>query len=391
MVTSPVLRIGALLVLIGALVWSQLRPELSQRWLALTLTKISVGHDESGLTLDMDLGRGLAYSASDSGTATLFDSHTHAALHTYHIGSAIGDVVFDPPHHHAFLAVAGKAPATSDGASLWMIGTETGAVLSRIPVASPVESMAIDTALSHLYIGTVGGVVAVVDTRTGRQVHSIGVSAPISAFTVDRATHRVFALQDYQRLAKGHVPELLMMDGPTGALAWASPVGIDPSSIYLDTTAGRIFVLNLGEAPPISNTVQAFDTGTGILIHSQIVGPDTTSLAVDHPRRHLILLDSLLGTMSILDTRTGMLLRTITLPGQQTYRLILDEGRGLGFFTFLGSRFVTVVDLATGTLKAPIEMDTQLEDLVLDTTQHQHFALQYEQSAVAVLDEPSHT
>ena len=124
-----------------------------------------------------------------------------------------------------------------------MIDTETGAVLSRIPVATYVESMAIDPALSHLYIGTVGRVVAVVDSRTGTQVHSIGVSAPISAFTVDRATHRVFALQDYQRLAQGQVPELLMqvpellmIDGPTGALAWASPVGVDPTSLYLDTT-----------------------------------------------------------------------------------------------------------------------------------------------------------
>ncbi len=157
------------------------------------------------------------------------------------------------------------------------------------------------------------------------------VGANPIAITVDEHTQRVFVLTRGP-LGKGPLPEptgpggVSVLDAATGRLVRTTQVGIDPVQMVLGVAARRLYVVNQGrlgdELYPVGpGSVSILDAATGVSIRTTQVGTGVMALTVDERRGRAFTLTSDLGatnghssgTTSVLDARTGALLRT--LPG----------------------------------------------------------------------------
>ncbi len=83
-------------------------------------------------------------------------------------------------------------------------------------------------------------------------------------------------------------------------------VGVLPSNVAVDERVGHAFVTNAG-----SNTVSMVDTASGTILRTIAVGSAPTSMTVDSRRGRAFVLNSGAASMSALDTTTGRVLYTV--------------------------------------------------------------------------------
>jgi len=104
------------------------------------------------------------------------------------------------------------------------------------------------------------------------------------------------------------------------------------------------------------------DGARGTLLRTTPLGSDPRDLAVDVATRRVFVADAVDNTVSVLDARTGVLLRTVTVNPMPLYgaqRLALDAGAGRLFVAASGGstmvgrdpvRALSVLDARTGAL-----------------------------------------
>ena len=395
------LRVGALcalLCLLGGLVADS---GVRQQWLALSLTKIQVAPDASSLVVDGDLGRGVAMSTGDSpgDQVTLFDTQTHRVVRRLYLGYAQHSLsaVFDARDGRLFLAVNDDRSAHAGW--VWMLDARTGAVLRRTAVGGDVEAIALDASAGRLYAGTTPGslaTLATLDTASGELLRSVFAATAcgsagttmITGLAVDTSTHHVFELCGDD--GSPHPGSLAAFDGPTGKLLWVRGTGIAPEDLVVDSGTERVFVADTGEqsAQALPNTLETLDARTGRTVHTVPVG-EPVGLIGDPARRRVLLFDQLYtGSVSLLSSRTGIVLHRIPAKGPSMYAISnLDEQRGLAFLSYSDSSPVSVLDLRSGKVIRTIDLDAPVSALAIDEQGHQLFGLQADQNDVVVQNE----
>ena len=395
------LRIGALCVLLCLLGVLTAGPGVRQQWLALSLTKIQVAPDASSLVVDGDLGRGVAMSTGDSpgDQVTLFDTRTHRVVRRLDLGYAQHSyfAVFDARDGHLFLAVNDDRSAHAGW--VWMLDASTGTVLRRTAVGGDVEAIALDASAGRLYAGTTPGslaTLATLDTASGELLRSVFAATAcgsagttmITGLAVDTSTHHVFELCGDD--GSPHPGSLAAFDGPTGKLLWVRGTGIAPEDLVVDSGTERVFVADTGEqsAQALPNTLETLDARTGRTVHTVPVG-EPVGLIGDPARRRVLLFDQLYtGSVSLLSSRTGIVLHRIPAKGPSMYAISnLDEQRGLAFLSYSDSSPVSVLDLRSGKVIRTIDLDAPVSALAIDEQGHQLFGLQADQNDVVVQNE----
>lgn len=122
-------------------------------------------------------------------------------------------------------------------------------------------------------------------------------------------------------------------------------VGGDPEqSLTVDDQTSRAFVFNR-----FNNTVSVLDTATGALVRTVSVGASFAFFAIDRPTGHVFLGSGGDGTISMLDAHTGRVMRTVTDPDNDVRRLAVDERTNRVFVGGNGNA-VTVLDGRTGAI-----------------------------------------
>jgi len=209
------------------------------------------------------------------------------------------------------------------------------------------------------------GALTVLDTRHGalRSLRSVKVGYGPSTIVVDERAGRVLVLNTgggdkYAGFAGGSVSvlDLRALEGRAPAAAIAvrtTPLGRQlPRALDLDRTTGHAFVATWAlpatgvVTQAVSGTVSMLDTRTGLPLHTTRLGVAAEAIAVDEAAGHAVALPGLGGpgaALSVLDTRTGALVRATSIGA---------TGRALAVDARTGRLFLEVSTAARGQIQA---------------------------------------
>jgi len=159
------------------------------------------------------------------------------------------------------------------------------------------------------------GTVVVVDTHSGRLLRSTPLPGMPAALATDTRTEHVFVTTQgpapraigvanvaLRPIGPGHVA---VLDARTGALLRMVRVGVAPGAVAVDGRSGRVFVATAGPVDRLGNvsepgTVSVLDARSGVVLRTVTVGLNPDSIAVDE-RSGRAFVVSVGGTLQVTD------------------------------------------------------------------------------------------
>jgi len=248
------------------------------------------------------IGPGLAGQGTAAvGTVSVLDTRTNRLLHTIAVGGNPSTLVIDTRRQRVFVG------DTGDG-TVRMLDARSGVVVRTLTVGPPVGSMAVDERTARLFVPNPGaGTVSVVDTSSGATVATVTLGNQPQQAVVDEQTGRVFVTN-----GDGHVS---VLDAHSGALQPQGAAKLGPTRLDIEMTiavsqrTGRVFV-----ADPVGGTVSMLDGRSGVRVRTIAVGTYPTALAVDEHTRRVFVGNRSSHTITVLDARTGARLYTVSVP-----------------------------------------------------------------------------
>jgi DNA-binding beta-propeller fold protein YncE len=219
--------------------------------------------------------------------------------------------------------------------------TSIGPNGSRSTYYGPSLSLTLDARAGHLYVFNTNGQMSVVDSASGRLLSTRRLPVALAGARVDERTGRVFAVTAPPgAVAVGsswhrQPPQsaLVMLDPATGVIRTIAPATAlfwgGPAATAIAGDSDRVFVLD-----GTRRAVDVRDGADGRLVRAVAVDGRPLQIALDGPH-HRALVTAFSGyndatvneRIAVLDTRTGALLRTISL-GHVGYVLAVDTGTG---------------------------------------------------------------
>jgi len=232
--------------------------------------------------------------------------------------------------------------------------------------------------LAVLLIGMLPTAVAYMATNSIIAIVPLGPpseTGDASAVAVDGRTGRVFAAGSGSTTS-----QISMLDAATGGLLQALTTGpaVDGSveSIDLDEARGRALVLTdpgttgQGHGPP--GRVSVLDARTGRVLRSTVVGPTPRPVALDERHGHFFVLTTDAngaGRIAMVDTVSGRVLRVSAIAaGAGNYQgpngVALDGTRGRLFVSTVGlddKGYVSVLDTRSGAVERTISLGAAIQ------------------------------
>jgi len=333
------------------------------------------GTQVDDLTADERLGRVFVLSAPGLGSPLLrgyvsaLDARSGRLLLTTPVtlGGALGWLAVDSRARRLFvlgfpdyLPVGTTPDPVRDAVRVSVLDALSGRLVRALALPLPPQPLGsgafagsplgVDQRTGRVFVSRFDGArLSVLDAASGRLLRTVTVRGRRRATTVtmwdegapvvDARTNRVF-VGDALR------GTLSMLDAVSGRLLRATPLpgAVYPSAPVVDEQAGRVFVVD-------GAGVSVLDAGSGRLLHRAVVGrnaPGFPPLAVIVDARHgrAFVVARKEGTVGLLDSRSGRLLRLVTVGGHLGGAAV-DSGAG---------RLVVTIDGAptqTGTLASP--------------------------------------
>lgn len=216
----------------------------------------------------------------------------------------------------------------------------------------------------------VAGLSAYASTERATDGTSIGVGPNPIVLAVDERRERAIVINNGDSTVS-------VLDTRTKTLVRTSAVGLNPRWVAVDTRTGHAFVVNQGDPNrPVAGSVSMLDTATGIVLHTAMVGLWPDAIAVDAPAARVFIANFGTSVLSVLDARTGTLLRTLSVPprvgalvqvGVDTRRerlLVLSQTINRGSLTHRGH--LLTFDAQSGRLIHDTPVDTDGATLFVD-------------------------
>ncbi len=164
------------------------------------------------------------------------------------------------------------------------------------------------------------------------------------------------------------------------------PLGRYPSAIAVDGPAGHAFI-----ADALADTVTMVDTASGAVLRTVVVGRAPSAVAVDPRTGRAFVLNGGDDSVSLLATRTGTVLRAISLPN--AVALAVDEDSGhvvVVSNSYASPGQVTLLDARSGRLlrRVPVggALGLVLGGLAIDGPAHRVVLTNCADGTVSVLD-----
>jgi len=252
------------------------------------------------------------------------------------------------------------------------------------------DALAVDAPLGHVAVGdSLDGAVRLFDDRDGRLLRTIGLGAAFAsqALAVDTRVHHLFVDGP---AADGSGSRLWTLDMRTGVLFQATHLTGVVASIGVDEGAGRVVVADEEGA-----RVTILDTRTGRVQRTTRVGRAPLATAVDgslglayavaggayragYPAGE--------GAVSVLDTRTGRVRRTVTV-GVMPGAIAVDDAAGLAVVANSGDRTVSMLATRDGALHgAAVPVGARPSAVAVDARNGRAYVVNAGDNTVSVLD-----
>lgn len=290
----------------------------------------------------------------------MLDTRTGAVQRTIAVANAPVAIGVDQRASHAFVVSLG--PINQGGGPIGagqvsVLDTRTGAVVRIVPVGMSPCAVAVAATTGRVFVLNGGAnSVVMLDARSGAILRRTGLGGALcqSAYdlpvtvAVDERTRRVFVAS-----AAG----VSILDARSGALLRTVRVPGTPFATAVDGRTGHAFVLT-----PDTGSVSMLDTRTGIILRTVKVGGAPLAVAVDARLGRLFVLGTDGGlhalldhaaphqfpwpddTLSVLDTRSGDILRTIKVGDPHAIAVDDDTGRAFVANRYKGT--ISVLDAA---------------------------------------------
>jgi len=188
-----------------------------------------------------------------------------------------------------------------------------------------------------LVVLAIGGTVVILIfvTTQSPSTSPIEVAANPIALVVDSQRGRAIIVSNPD--VTGAAGTASVIDVRRKALVRVTTVGVNPQRVTIDPRSGHTLIVNDGDGTRMtSGSVSGLDTDSGALLWTTSVGVWPTMIAVDAGRARAFVGNSGSGTVSVLDTRTGHVLRTIPVAmGALMPVEIADDARSGRVFVLL--------------------------------------------------------
>jgi YVTN family beta-propeller protein len=275
-------------------------------------------------------------------------------------------------------------------AGVYLFDTRRGVSLGRVATGS-VQAVAVDTRLGQAFVLHTGGSVSVLDGRSGRLLQTVAVGSAPAALAVDGHTAHVFVVSanapNYGPQPNGTVS---VLDSGRRSVVQTIPVGRGPTALAVDDRHGDVFVANYP-----NGTVSTLDATSGRVQHTTFVGPGPSAIAVDPLSRHVFVLCqgslqqggwNALGTISIVDARNAHIVRTVAIgPNVQgmavdhrTKRLfIISQGARDAHAAPTGPGTISILDMRTGQIVRTLQTGIAPLAVAVDETRARVFVANY--------------
>ncbi len=266
------------------------------------------------------------------------------AIRTAALNGPPGDIAVDPVSGRAFIVLSQADSLSQTGSVnrfIAVVDTRTGALLRTLDPGVDEQNLELDPR-THRLVVSGNGRAALLDTRRGIVVYATGAALPASSVALDLLHgHTIVVGDGFPNPGNGLY--LTVLDSRTGRplhkvrLNSDQPIG---NSLAVDDAAGRIVVASTSlvvvktSDPSVSN-INALERVTTLdlsgrvirtVVVGQLNGPTSNGVSIvpDQRRRRALVLDPDTSTVSVLDERTGALIRAISLaPRRPTRRAMI--------------------------------------------------------------------
>ena len=273
------------------------------------LQRILVGRGPTAVAVDERTGRVFVSSQRTDrsgaplgpGTVSLLDGRNGRIAHSVDVPQYPFQIVVDARYRRVL--VLSRANQSPYRGRVSVLDARTGAVLRTVSLPMSVWAVSVDDRAARAFVAAYPynppfhGSISVLNLHSGALPRTIRLNYVPAIVTVDAAHGHVFVAGE-QPDANGNPTgpgRVSMLDARSGALLRTITVGGDPSAMAIDTRAGRVFVASVGRVDPMRQ---------------------------DLPLER--------GSISVLDARTGALLRTVSV-GVAPRAIVVDEQTGRAF------------------------------------------------------------
>lgn len=258
------------------------------------LRTITIGMGTLRMAVDGQTGH--VFVVDDTGMLAMLDGDSGEPIRTATVASPPVGLVVDERLKRLFLA--------AENGTLSSFDTRTGRLLATSQIPAFSSALSLDQGTDHLFVvgslPSAGGAITTIDAASGRLLNLVRVGLfPITP-VVDRRTRRAFVVNQ-----NGH--SISVLDSASGRVLSTVPGGQQPDSVVVDEARGRAFVLDGAGA-----SVLVLDAGTGRVLREMADSHDPVALALSTRYGRLFAVNAD-GTVSVLDARTGAVLRTVAL------------------------------------------------------------------------------
>jgi YVTN family beta-propeller protein len=333
---------------------------------------------------------GVVVSLIAVSTVAMSGLSTRPTARTVPVGLAPVAVAVEEQSHRAFVANYGDA-------SLSVLDARSGTRVATIAVPRQPSLLAIAAAAGRLFVAAntadAAGhtIVTVLDAANGQRLRTVAVGAGASAIAVQQPTGHVFVANEGDN-------SVSMLDARSGRVLRTLGVGDAPVALASDERSGHVFVVNQGQYyngfPIGSGSISVLDARTGTVLRTVALASGAQALAIDERHGHVFVANGGTDTVSRLDARSGSILRMTTV-GRTPLALAVNERTGRLFIANNGDSSVSVLDTATGRVvrtvsvgagPGAVAVDEGVNDVVVLMGQGAMFGLDAHRGSASVLD-----
>lgn len=260
---------------------------------------------------------------------------------------------------------------------VWALVAETGAILETIALPSQQpESVAVDGRAGRAFVAGFdagGGVVTVVDTHGGRIIRTLHMGGLIQSVAIAGRVDRAFVVSRGRQTINSLLPissTVSMWEARTGRLLHTLAVGAEASTALVDDASGHVFVAIVGARKPDYSpvglgSIAMLDARTGVLDRTVRVGWRPVALAVDTQTARVFVANGGSNDVSVLDTRSGRVVQTIPV-GRGPQAIVVDEKTARVFVANAQEGTVSVLDARSGALVRTVPCGLGNDALAVD-------------------------
>lgn len=312
-------------------------------------------------------------------------------------GSLHAAVVWTAPLGHGMAGVAALDAgagrlivSTGDDAAVSILDARDGRLLRAIPTGAPLfgapEAIAMDTGLHRAFVTTDNQASAVsrvwvLETRGWTVTRTIRVGSGANALAVDTRTGHVFVTSE-------ETHSVSMLAAASGALLRTITLDVMPGALCVDEQTARAFISGDSVEPSgysvALGTISVLDTRSGAVLRTVPVGANTGPPVVDTrlgrvfvasqagaghwvgtQTRRVFVAGQTENTLAMLDARSGAVVRVVSMSGVPT-ALAVDVRHGHLFVLSASDDTLTMLDAASGRVLRTIGVGAHASALAID-------------------------